>query len=86
MYQKKIKEKLDEHLRKLVERDPGLVCALDKKIEEILLDPHRYKPLRWPMQNNRRVHIGSYVLVFHINEAEKAVEFLRFRHHDDAYK
>jgi YafQ family addiction module toxin component len=85
MYEKEIKEKLDKALEKLEKRDPELVRALDKKIEEILANPYHYKPLRKPLQNQRRVHVGKYVLVFQINEVEKKVEFLRFRHHDEAY-
>jgi YafQ family addiction module toxin component len=85
MYRKKIKEKLDRKLQKLERRNPELVRALDNKVEEILANPYHYKPLRKPLQNQRRVHIGKYVLVFEINEAEKIVEFLRFRHHDEAY-
>ena len=85
MYRKKIKEKLDRELQKLERRNPELVRALDNKIEEILANPYHYKPLRKPLQNLRRVHIGKYVLVFEINEEEQTVEFLRFRHHDEAY-
>lgn len=85
MYAKDIEEKLDKALERLRRRDPELFRALDKKIEEILANPYHYKPLKKPMQNCRRVHIGKFVLVFQVNEAEKVVEFLRFRHHDDAY-
>jgi YafQ family addiction module toxin component len=85
MYKKEIKEKLDKCLEKLNRRNPELIKALDKKIEEILLNPYHYKPLRWPMQNQRRVHIGRYVLVFEINEADETVVFFRFEHHDKAY-
>ena len=85
MYKKEIKEKLDRELQKLEKRNPELIKALDRKIEEILANPYHYKPLKWPMQNKRRVHLGKYVLVFQINEAEETVEFLRFKHHDEAY-
>jgi hypothetical protein len=44
MYAKDIKEKLDRELQKLEKRNPELIRALDKKIEEILANPHRYKP------------------------------------------
>ena len=85
MYKKVIKEKLDRYLNKLEKRNPELIKELDNKIDEILLNHYHYKPLRWPMQNQRRVHIGRYVLVFQINEADETVEFLRFKHHDEAY-
>jgi len=56
-------------------------------VVEILENPHRYKPLRSPMQNKRRVHIsGSFVLVFKIIEERKVAQLLEFEHHDKAYK
>jgi len=85
MYRKKLKEKLEKHLSKLARRNPKLIQILDKKIEEILENPYHYKPLRGPLKNKRRVHIGKYVLVYQIIEEEKAVEFLRFKHHDKVY-
>ncbi|MBU1199552.1 MAG: type II toxin-antitoxin system RelE/ParE family toxin [Nanoarchaeota archaeon] len=85
MYTKKVKENLDEELAKLAKKDPVLVQRVDKKIDEILLNPYHYKPLRNDLKNKRRVQIGCYVLVFQIIEEEKVVEFLRFNHHDDVY-
>ncbi len=85
MYRKLIEKKLERKLDKLWKRDSELFRAVDAKMDEILLNPSHYKPLRWPMQNLRRVHIGSQVLVFYINEEEKTVEFFSFKHHDEAY-
>lgn len=85
MYRKLIEKKLERKLDRLWKRDPELFRAVDAKMDEILLNPSHYKPLRWPMQNLRRVHIGSQVLVFCINEEEKTVEFFSFKHHDEAY-
>jgi len=85
MYKKDIQKKLDKKLQKLEKRNPELFKALNSKIEEILSNPSHYKPLKWPLQNQRRAHIGKHVLIFQINEAEQAVEFLNFEHHDEAY-
>ena len=58
-----------------------------KKIEEIILNPQHYKPLRHDLKNTRRVHLfGPYVLVFRIEEKEQAVKFLDLDHHDKIYK
>ena len=84
MYRKKIEEKLDKELAKLAKKDPVMIKRVDKKINEILLNPHHYKPLRKDLKNKKRVQIGSYVLVFQIKE--DAVEFLRFKHHDEVYE
>ena len=56
-------------------------------MQYILAEPHRYKPLRKPLQNKRRVHIGgSYVLVYEVNEGKKVVTLMDFDHHDNIYK
>lgn len=58
-----------------------------KKIEEIVLNPQHYKPLRYDLKNIRRVHLfGPFVLVFKIEEKENAVKFLDLDHHDKIYK
>ena len=86
MYTKKLKEKLDDSLAKLAKKDPLLILRIDKKINEILQNPHHYKPLRNDLKNTRRVQIGSYVLIFEIDEKKKIVTFLRFKHHDEIYE
>lgn len=72
--------------RKMCARNAGLKRALDRKVEQILLAPLHYKPLRAPMQGLRRVHIaGSFVLLFEADEARGVVTLVRLAHHDDAY-
>ena len=85
MYRPSIEPKLQKELKKLRKKNISLLEAVYNKMNEIVQNPHHYKPLRKPLQNQRRVHIGKYVLVFQINEAERTVEFLRFKHHDEAY-
>ena len=64
-----------------------MLQLINRKVMDILEDPHRFKPLRKPLQNKRRVHIGgSFVLVYEINETEKIVTLLDFDHHDNIYK
>ena len=59
---------------------------IKKKVSEILENPYHFKPLKAPMQNYRRVHIGSFVLVYSIDENKKAVILERYEHHDSVYK
>ena len=86
-YSLEIEEKLDKSFSKLRKKDLRTYEALSKKVDEILEYPHRYKPLRAPMQNCRRVHIsGSFVLVYRIDEQRRTVKLLEFEHHDRAYR
>jgi len=72
---------------KACKKNPIMREALRKKMEEIILNPARYKPLRHELRSERRVHVlKSFVLKFKIDERRKLVTFLAFEHHDDAYR
>ena len=78
---------MDKIFKKLAKRDKVQLEAINKKIKQILEEPHRFKPLCAPMQNKRRVHAyGPFVLVYIINESEKFVEILDYDHHDNIYQ
>lgn len=76
------KDEISRHCKK----NPVLKGAISKKINEILDFPYHYKPLKYDLAGERRVHIGSFVLKFEINETSKTVKFLFFGHHDEAYR
>ena len=87
MYKLAIKEKLDKKFKKLQKKDKEMLRLIDRKVQDILEDPYRFKPLRKPLQNKRRVHVGGpFVLVYEVNEKEKVVTLLDFDHHDNIYK
>ena len=87
MYRLEVKEKLDKKLKKLQKKDKEMLRIIDTKLRDILDDPYRFKPLRKPLQNKRRIHIGgSFVLIYEINEKEGIVTLLDFDHHDNVYK
>jgi mRNA-degrading endonuclease RelE of RelBE toxin-antitoxin system len=60
--------------------------VIAKKIKEIAEDPHAYKPLHFPLAGKRRVHIGSFVLIFSIDEARRTVVLEDYEHHDRVYR
>jgi len=86
MYDIEVREHLDRTFRKLAKKDARQLEAITKKVEEIAKDPHAYKPLHFPLAGKRRVHIGSYVLVFSIDEARKTVVLEDYEHHDHVYR
>ncbi len=86
MYKLSVKESLDRKLKKLRKRDRELLLSIDKKVKEIVKDPYRFKPLKKPMQNKRRVHVGGpFVLIYEVNEKKKIVTLVEFDHHDKIY-
>ena len=59
---------------------------IEKKVEEIIQNPHHYKNLRAPLQHWKRVHIDrSFVLVFSVDETTKTIIFEDYDHHDNIY-
>ena len=68
---------------KSLKRDRNILGRLEMKIKEILSNPEHYKPLKNVLKGKRRVHIGSFVILFEIEATH--VIFLRFEHHDKVY-
>jgi YafQ family addiction module toxin component len=86
MYNLEARENVDRIFRKLSKKDKVSFNYINKKIKEIQENPHHFKPLRKPLQNFRRVHIGHYVLIYSIDEKRKTVIIEKYQHHKEAYK
>lgn len=86
-YNLEIKPSCKDSIVKLCKKNPLLRKILERKIEEVKLDPNHYKPLQYDLAGERRVHImKSFVLKFEIDENNKIVTLIFFGHHDEAYK
>jgi len=86
-YKLLLSQTLERKLAKLKRRNNVAFDAIGKKVQEILADPYRFKPLRAPLFGKRRVHIDSnFVLVYSIDENAKAVTLLDYDHHDRIYQ
>lgn len=72
--------------KKLFKKDVKQLETVNKKIEQILQNPHQFKPLKYPLESLRRVHIGPFVLIYQIDEKRKIVIIWGYEHHDEAYK
>ena len=74
-------------IKKATKKNLLLGKIITKKIDQIILNPHHYKPLRYDLAGQRRVHImNNLVLKFTIDEKNKTVTFIFFGHHDQAYQ
>jgi len=77
----------EKEINKACKKNPILRKIINTKINEIIINPSHYKPLRYALAGERRVHIHkSFVLKFQIDEARKIVTFIAFEHHDEAYR
>ena len=87
MYNYEVKPDLQKTLNKLFKKDKVMYGQVMGKIQEIIQNPQHYKPLKYDLAGERRVHImKSFVLRLEINEETKAVIFIFFGHHDEAYR
>ena len=86
MYALEVRQHVDRVFKKLSKRDSRQMDAINKKINEILVDPHSFKRMHFPLSGMRRVHFGSYVLLFSIDEQRKTVVLEDYEHHDSVYK
>ena len=87
MYSCEILPDLQKVLQKLFKRNRALYGQVLKKIEEIItsFDAGHYKNLRHDLKDQKRVHIGHFVLVFSFIEQENKIIFVDFDHHDNIY-
>ncbi|MCK4364513.1 MAG: hypothetical protein KAW45_00515 [Thermoplasmatales archaeon] len=68
-------------------KSPTQAENIAKKTEEIIKNPNRYKNLKAPLNNCKRVHIDKhFVLTFSIDEETKTVVLEDYEHHDKIYK
>ncbi len=88
MYNYEIQPLLQKILNKLLRKDKALYEQVMKKIEEIINtgDVEHYKNLRYNLKDYKRVHVGSFVLVFKFDKGFNLIIFEDFDHHDNIYK
>jgi YafQ family addiction module toxin component len=86
MYAIENSEKVDKIFRKLARKNPEQLEAVTKKLAELVEEPHRFKPLSNVMKGFRRIHFGSFVLLFSIDEKRKVVVVEDYEHHDNVYR
>ena len=85
-YQLQISDEIDKIFGKLAKKNRKQLQIIHKKVQQILLNPYHFKPLRGDMHGARRVHIDkSFVLTYEIDEDAKVVRLLDFDHHDKIY-
>ncbi len=79
--------KIQKVLMRLHKKDPAMFKAVQKKINQISkLNAHalnHFKNLKGPLKEYKRVHVGSYILMFKLEG--DIIIFDRLLHHDEAY-
>lgn len=86
MYALETRDHVDRVFKKLSKRNPHQMDVISKKIQEILEDPQRFKPMHFPLARMRGVHFGNFVLLFSVDEQRKTVILEDYEHHDRVYR
>ena len=79
-----ISDKARKKLEKLYHNDPEQHSHVLKKINQINENPEHYKPLSGDFYGSRRVHIGDFVLVYHLEGDE--IVIMDYDHHKRIYE
>ncbi len=80
------KETINRIFSKLSKRNPKQLEIIYKKLEQVLEDPYRFKPLRSDMKEYREVHIDKhFVLLYSIDKERKVVILIDYDHHDKIF-
>ena len=83
-----LSDELRKKLTNLKRKDKITYNAAKKKIIQIASSDknaiQHFKNLRHPMNEFKRVHIGSFVLIFRLKD--NTLIFEEFEHHDKIYK
>lgn len=86
MYSLEIKDSLKEKFHKMEKKEKKQLEVINKKVLQIRENPHRFKPLSNIMKKFRRVHFGSFVLIYSIDEKNRVVILEDYDHHDNIYR
>ena len=76
--------KFERFLIRCKKSNRDIFRRVGNQMEKIVREPNIGKPLRYTLKNRRRLHIGSFVLVYEIYDGE--LRFIDCDHHDKIYK
>jgi YafQ family addiction module toxin component len=82
-YSIEFSDEFEKSFQKLKKKDKILSNQIEKKLISILENPEHYKPLKNILAGYRRIHFGSFVLIFKIEE--ERILIISLDHHDKAY-
>ena len=73
----------EKSMKRLKKKNKAMFEQIQKKLIEIVENPEHFKPLRNVLAGYRRLHFGSFVLVYTIEGS--IVRIISLDHHDRAY-
>ena len=78
--------RVQKELQKLFKKDKVRYSHVKKRLEILSDNPEIGKPLRNILKGKRRIHIGSFVIIYEFNKENNSIILLDFEHHYDVYR
>lgn len=85
MYGIEIRTHLDETFKELAKNNPRQMKLLASRLDAMVEQPRVYQGLHFPFVGKGRVHIGSSVLLFSVDDEKQTVVLEDYEHHDEIY-
>lgn len=73
----------ERSMKKLKKKDNAMFKRIQKKLIELIQNPEHHKPLKNILAGYRRIHFGSFILIYTIED--DVVRVISLDHHDKAY-
>ena len=83
VYTIEFSEEFESSFKKIKKKDKALFEQIQKKLLELIENSEHFKPLRNVLAGYRRIHFGSFVLIYKIDG--EVVRVISLDHHDQAY-
>lgn len=83
VYQIEFSIQFEKSMKKLKKKDKVLFEQIQKKLIDLVQNPDHYKPLKNILAGYRRIHFGSFVLIYKIKG--DIVRIISLDHHDQSY-
>ncbi len=83
VYQIEFSVQFEKSMKKLKKKDKVLFDQIQKKLIDLVQNPDHYKPLKNILAGYRRIHFGSFVLIYKIEG--DIVRIISLDHHDQSY-
>jgi YafQ family addiction module toxin component len=73
----------EKSMKKLKKKDKVMYDQIQKKLIDLIENPDHFKPLRNILAGYRRIHFGSFILIYNIDG--DIIRIISLDHHDKSY-
>jgi len=82
-YSIEFSDEFEKSMKKLKKKDKKLFEQIQNKLIELAKNPEHYRPLKNVLAGYRRLHFGSFVVMYSIEK--ETIRIISLDHHDQVY-